>query len=136
MCSVNNLRICPSILYAPSENNASGGGITSLAPRFIILTFILVINVKVPTIVGTETLISRINAAPESFKAICFFTFQLLWQVEISCSAELDFIQPQAKARLVIHLSLTSLCLFCYAMAEYGIFRRYEPSLKKYHCDF
>ena len=59
-----------------------------------------------------------------------FFTFQLLWQVEISCSAELDFIQPQAKARLVIHLSLTSLCLFCYAMAEYGIFRRYEPSLK------
>ena len=69
-------------------------------------------------------------------KPYVFFTFQLLWQVEISCSAELDFIQPQAKARLVIHLSLTSLCLFCYAMAEYGILRRCEPSLKKYHCDF
>ena len=38
--------------------------------------FILLINVKMPTIVGILTFISRINTASESFKARKIFIFQ------------------------------------------------------------
>ena len=38
--------------------------------------FILLINVKMATIVGILTFISRINTASESFKARKIFTFQ------------------------------------------------------------
>ena len=37
------------------------------------MKFILLINVKMPTIVGILTFISRINTTPKSFKAIKFF---------------------------------------------------------------
>ena len=41
------------------------------------MKFMLLIKVKMPTIVGILTFISRINATSESFQASKTFTFQL-----------------------------------------------------------
>ena len=55
--------------------------------------FILLINVKMPRIVGILTFISRIKTTSESFQArhVSYFSaFWFLWAVQISLSAELS----------------------------------------------
>ena len=57
------------------------------------MKFILLINVKMPTIVGILTFISRISATSEYFKQKkkCYFSvFYSLGAVDMSCSAELS----------------------------------------------
>ena len=57
------------------------------------ITFILLINVKMPTIVGILTFMSMKNAASESLKARKVFNLQhlkFLCEVEIPCSVELS----------------------------------------------
>ena len=58
------------------------------------MTFILLVNIKMPTILGILTFISRINTPSECIKQGETFIFQhflkFLWAVEISCSAELN----------------------------------------------
>ena len=55
------------------------------------MKFILLLNVKMPTIVGILTFISKINTISEWLKARNFFIcryFSFLWAVEISCLVE------------------------------------------------
>ena len=57
------------------------------------MEFILIINVKMPTIVGILTFISRISTKDQSFKAreiIIFQHFSFLSGVVSSCSVELS----------------------------------------------
>ena len=56
------------------------------------MKLILLINVKMPTIVGILTIISMINTTPERLKARTFLFVGILvfLAVEISCSAELS----------------------------------------------
>ena len=62
------------------------------------MKFILLINVKMPTIVGILTFISRINIASESFKAgkiyiLHYFTFneQLKFSAQVSMKSLITF---------------------------------------------
>ena len=53
----------------------------------------MLINVKMPTIVGILTFISMIHTTCESLKGInnfCFFKLLFLCAVEMSCSVELS----------------------------------------------
>ena len=55
--------------------------------------FILLVNVKMPTIVGILTFISRIHTASESFKArkiLIFHHFTFYEQLNFSCFVELS----------------------------------------------
>ena len=57
------------------------------------MKFILLINVKMPTIVGILTLISMINPMSERLKARNFFIcryFNVYEQLKFSCSVELS----------------------------------------------
>ena len=53
------------------------------------MTFILVINVKMPTIIGFLTFINRINTPIRCFKQGKNFIFQIARFVEIQCSVEM-----------------------------------------------
>ena len=56
------------------------------------MRFGLLINFKIPTIVGIITFISRINTTSDSFNQgkIIIFTILLSMRVEISCSAKVS----------------------------------------------
>ena len=82
---------------------------------------ILLIDVKISTIIGiltfisrintpVESFISRINTISKSFKARFFFyfsSFYLLWATEISCSVELN-MKKDLQPRDLIQVGLTS----------------------------
>ena len=53
------------------------------------IKFIMLINVKIPTIDDILTFISMINTTSKRLKAKNVFLF-MLWAVEISCSVELS----------------------------------------------
>ena len=53
------------------------------------MKFILLVNVKMPTIVGILTFTSRINSTSESLKVINFIIFSAFIAVEVLCSVEL-----------------------------------------------
>ena len=59
------------------------------------MKFILLINVKMPTIVGILTFISMIHTTSESLKEIKVFfaAFKFSWAVETLCSVELSMIK-------------------------------------------
>ena len=55
------------------------------------IKFNMLINVKMPTIVGILTLISMINTTPESFKARKVFTFlHFSYYEQLKCHAQLN----------------------------------------------
>ena len=56
------------------------------------MTFIMLINIEIPIIVGISTCISMINTTSESLtaKIYLFFSFIVFIAVEISCSVELS----------------------------------------------
>ena len=55
------------------------------------MKFILLINVKMPTVVGILTFISRINTTSESFKQdkICILQYFTFYKVKFSCSGQI-----------------------------------------------
>ena len=65
-------------------------GYKTLCSTQLSMKFILLINVKMPTIVGILTCISSINTSYESLKERNIYCFQFLWAVEILCSVGLS----------------------------------------------
>ena len=78
---------------------------THLSMKLILLT-----NVKMPTIVGILTLISRIHTSSVNLKqemSLFFFAFKFLWAVESSCSVELSIKNSLTTSGQVIKVTFT-----------------------------
>ena len=82
------------------------------------MKFFLLINVKMPTIVGILTFMSRKNSIfglYESEKKLNFLIFLYLWAFKISCSTELGikkFYKLGARQRHLILISIISFFFF------------------------
>ena len=69
-----------------------------------LLKFMLLLDVKIPTIVSILTFISRINTTPESFRAIYIFSVQHLVFMHAQLSITINY-NPDSfwKSGLLLH---------------------------------
>ena len=94
------------------------------------MKFFLLINVKMPTIVGILTFMSRKNSIfglYESEKKLNFLIFLYLWAFKISCSTELGikkFYKLGARQRHLILISIISFFFFFFFL-----FYKKSPSI-------